>query len=71
MKKDNSFDPFAPPYNENLYVSELKDEESNENFVILVGRHILRHFNRVLTMKFRPAEQILCRSTALPNGHKR
>ncbi|KAF5321575.1 hypothetical protein D9619_001543 [Psilocybe cf. subviscida] len=45
-KKDKSFDPFAPPYNENLYVAELKDEESNEDFVILLNKYsvVPQHF---------------------------
>jgi ATP adenylyltransferase len=30
------FDPFAPPYNTNLYVGEVKDDESQEEFVVLV-----------------------------------
>ena len=30
------FDPFAPPYNANLYVDELKADNSQEEFVILV-----------------------------------
>ena len=29
-------DPFAPPYNTNLYVGEMKDDESEEEFVVLV-----------------------------------
>lgn len=32
-----AFDPFAPPYNENLYVGGLKDEGSEEEYVVLVG----------------------------------
>lgn len=35
-KEKKILDPFAPPYNEKLYVGELKDEESEEEFVILV-----------------------------------
>jgi ATP adenylyltransferase len=29
-------DPFAPPYNTNLHVGELKDEGSEEEFVVFV-----------------------------------
>lgn len=29
-------DPFAPPYNENLYVGDLKDEYSGEEYAVLV-----------------------------------
>jgi len=32
------FDPFSPPYNANLFVGELKDNESEEEFVVLVNR---------------------------------
>lgn len=31
-------DPFAPPYNINLHVGDLKDEESQEEFVVLVRK---------------------------------
>ncbi len=31
------YDPFAPPYNMNLYVGEMRDDESQEEFVVLVG----------------------------------
>ncbi|KAJ3566520.1 hypothetical protein NP233_g6952 [Leucocoprinus birnbaumii] len=33
-----SIDPFAPPYNENLYVGEIKDEESEEEYVVLLNK---------------------------------
>jgi ATP adenylyltransferase len=33
------FDPFSPPYNTQLFVGELKDEASDEEFVVLVSRH--------------------------------
>ena len=29
-------DPFAPPYNENLYVGELKDDRCGEEYVVFV-----------------------------------
>jgi ATP adenylyltransferase len=29
-------DPFSPPYNANLFIGELKDQESEEEFVVLV-----------------------------------
>lgn len=32
------YDPFAPPYNINLHVGDLKDEESQEEFVVLVRK---------------------------------
>jgi len=31
------FDPFAPPYNVNLLIGDLKDEEAQEEFVVLVS----------------------------------
>jgi len=33
------FDPFSPPYNPQLFVGELKDDVSDEEFVVLVSRH--------------------------------
>ncbi|KAF9567972.1 hypothetical protein CPC08DRAFT_757855 [Agrocybe pediades] len=40
------FDPFAPPYNKNLYVGELKEEESGEEFVVLLNKYsvVPQHF---------------------------
>jgi ATP adenylyltransferase len=32
------YDPFAPPYNIDLHVGDLKDEESQEEFVVLVRK---------------------------------
>jgi len=29
-------DPFVPPYNENLYVGELKDDRYGEEYVVFV-----------------------------------
>jgi len=29
-------DPFAPPYNENLYVGELNDDRNGEEYVVFV-----------------------------------
>jgi ATP adenylyltransferase len=37
--KEKSSDPFAPPYNENLYVGEVKDEEYGEEYVVLVSTY--------------------------------
>lgn len=33
-----AFDPFAPPYNQNLFVGELRDEDNAEDYVVLVCR---------------------------------
>ncbi|KIM45312.1 hypothetical protein M413DRAFT_337714 [Hebeloma cylindrosporum] len=40
------FDPFAPPYNPNLYIGELKDEESEEEFVVVLNKYsvVPQHF---------------------------
>ncbi|KAF8160758.1 ATP adenylyltransferase-domain-containing protein [Crassisporium funariophilum] len=40
------FDPFAPPYNVNLHVGELRDEESQEEFVVLLNKFSIvpQHF---------------------------
>ena len=32
-------DPFKSPYNPNLYVGELKDEEEGTEYVVLVSGH--------------------------------
>ena len=37
--KGSKPDPFAPPYNENLYIGEVIDEEEDAEYVVLV-----RHF---------------------------
>uniref|UniRef100_A0A8H7Y472 Uncharacterized protein n=1 Tax=Psilocybe cubensis TaxID=181762 RepID=A0A8H7Y472_PSICU len=46
QKEKVKFDPFAPPYNANLLVGELTDEESKEEFIILLNKYavIPRHF---------------------------
>lgn len=38
--KGRTFDPFEPPYNPNLYVGELRDEEEGVEYVVLVSMHI-------------------------------
>lgn len=40
-----AFDPFLPPYN-NLHVGDLKDEESQEEFIVLLNKFsvVPRHF---------------------------
>jgi len=42
----NVFDPFAPPYNVNLHVGDLKDEETQEEFVVLLNKFSIvpQHF---------------------------
>ncbi|PPQ87455.1 hypothetical protein CVT25_008191 [Psilocybe cyanescens] len=44
--KNLKYDPFAPPYNANLLVGELKDVESQEEFVVLLNKYAVvpRHF---------------------------
>lgn len=36
VEKDSKRDPFAPPYNENLYIGEVIDEEEDAEYVVLV-----------------------------------
>ncbi len=36
-EKEQRPDPFKPPYNPNLYVGELKDEEEGTEYVVLVS----------------------------------
>lgn len=43
------FDPFAPPYNANLHVGDLKDEVSQEEYAILVS---LINLSRKISLDF-------------------
>lgn len=57
------FDPFAPPYNPNLYVSDLRDKDNEEDYVVLVSLYQIEtqpdpHRSIV--------KQILRSATALP-----
>ena len=36
-RKEKSADVFKPPYNPNLYVGELQDEEQGAGYVVLVS----------------------------------
>jgi ATP adenylyltransferase len=36
-QKEKGADVFKPPYNPNLYVGELQDEEQNTGYVVLVS----------------------------------
>jgi hypothetical protein len=57
-------DPFAPPYNTNLYVGEMKDDESQDQFVVLVGSYRIdrtESFNSLFL-----DEQVFRRSTPFP-----
>jgi ATP adenylyltransferase len=36
-EKEKRSDPFQPPYNPNLYVGELKDEEEGAEYVVMVS----------------------------------
>ncbi|KAJ7217762.1 ATP adenylyltransferase-domain-containing protein [Mycena pura] len=47
-------DPFLPPYNPNLYVGELRDEDSAEEYVVLLNKYsvVARHF-LLVTKEFR------------------
>lgn len=46
-KEGKVYDPFEPPYNINLHVGDLRDEESQEEFVVLV-RKVVRLLNVLL-----------------------
>lgn len=37
-EKETRRDVFEPPYNPNLYVGELRDEEEGAEYVVLVSR---------------------------------
>ncbi|KAF8904429.1 ATP adenylyltransferase-domain-containing protein [Gymnopilus junonius] len=52
--KGKKFDPFLPPYNNNLHVGDLKDEVSQEEFAILLNKYsvVPQHFLMV-TKEFR------------------
>ncbi|KAJ7346927.1 ATP adenylyltransferase-domain-containing protein [Mycena albidolilacea] len=49
-----AFDPFEPPYNQNLYVGELRDEDNAEDYVVLLNKYsvVARHF-LLVTKEFR------------------
>ncbi|CAA7261732.1 unnamed protein product [Cyclocybe aegerita] len=53
-RKLKTFDPFAPPYNPNLYVADLKDQETEENYVVLLNKFsvVPQHF-LLVTKDFR------------------
>lgn len=44
--KGTVFDPFSPPYNANLFVGELQDEDSQEEYVVLLNKYsvVPNHF---------------------------
>ncbi|KAH8990532.1 HIT-like domain-containing protein [Lactarius akahatsu] len=45
-EKEKRTDPFQPPYNPNLYVGELKDEEEGTEYVVLLNKYsvVEEHF---------------------------
>ncbi|KAH9061312.1 HIT-like domain-containing protein [Lactarius vividus] len=45
-EKEKRTDPFKPPYNPNLYVGELKDEEEGTEYVVLLNKYsvVEEHF---------------------------
>ncbi|KAF8197845.1 ATP adenylyltransferase-domain-containing protein [Pholiota molesta] len=53
--KQKLSDPFSPPYSNNLYIGDLKDEESQEEFTILLNKYSIvpQHFLMV-TKEFKP-----------------
>jgi hypothetical protein len=65
----NASDPFVPPYNVNLHVGDLKDEESQEEFGVLVRKVAsLKCFTDFFDI---PVEQILGCSPPFPPCDKR
>jgi len=50
-----TYDPFAPPYNVNLHVGNLKDEEAQEEFVVLLNKFsvVPQHF-LLVTKEYKP-----------------
>jgi len=59
-------DPFAPPYNPNLYVGEMKDDESQEEFVVLLNKYsVIPHHFLMVTKEFRPQSSPLMPSELL------
>ncbi|PPQ98785.1 hypothetical protein CVT24_003343, partial [Panaeolus cyanescens] len=54
VAKGKVIDPFAPPYNPNLYIGELKDEETQEEFVILLNKFsVVAHHFLLVTKEFK------------------
>jgi len=52
--KKGKFDPFTPPYNENLHIGDLKDEESQEEFVVLLNKYsVVPHHFLLVTKEFK------------------
>ncbi len=43
-EKERRGDPFKPPYNPNLYVGELRDEDEGTEYVVLVSEFWLLLF---------------------------
>ncbi|KAJ7130854.1 ATP adenylyltransferase-domain-containing protein [Mycena crocata] len=52
--KPTKHDPFEPPYNPNLYVGELRDEDNAEDYVVLLNKYAVvpQHF-LLVTKEFR------------------
>lgn len=65
-EKEKRGDVFEPPYNPNLYVGELQDEEEGAEYVVLVSR-LVRHLKRTetdVTRCSRLMRLLLCSSTS-------
>ncbi|KAJ6625891.1 ATP adenylyltransferase-domain-containing protein [Mycena sp. CBHHK59/15] len=52
--ENNGHDPFEPPYNTNLYIGDLQDEDSKEDYAVLLNKYsvVPEHFLMV-TKEFR------------------
>jgi hypothetical protein len=82
--KEGRGDAFKPPYNPNLYVGELQDEDEGTEYVVLVSEFGLAiwensvNANRRLlaraplrSMHAFVAQQVLCRQGAFSPCHQR
>ncbi|KAJ7837723.1 hypothetical protein B0H13DRAFT_2105224 [Mycena leptocephala] len=59
-------DPFEPPYNPNLYVGELRDEDNAEDYVVLLNKYsvVPQHFSSYTEFRSQASPlspRILCR----------
>ncbi|KAK7685175.1 hypothetical protein QCA50_011538 [Cerrena zonata] len=53
VEKDSKRDPFAPPYNENLYIGEVIDEEEHAEYVVLFNKYsVVAHHVLLVTKEF-------------------
>ena len=63
-EKDRPGDVFKPPYNPNLYVGELRDEDEGTEYVVLVSE--FGFFFAILLVKLRKCEPTTCWHSLVP-----